>query len=83
MESLPPGFDLCSIAAGPHPDGLPPNFVNPETLAPAIITISVFLTVLAVFICSGRFWVNRHSFKWGDGTMHFWNGDSSPLLQLC
>ncbi|KAL6875001.1 hypothetical protein J3F83DRAFT_535429 [Trichoderma novae-zelandiae] len=50
---LPPGVDLCLVPAALPPPGVIPNFVNPTSLAPAIIAVSVvMLTVSTVFLAA-------------------------------
>lgn len=52
--ALPPGIDLCQISAMMPPPGVVPNFENPTTLAPAIISVSSLLTAVATVFVIGR-----------------------------
>lgn len=49
--------DLCQIPSGVSPDGVY-NFVNPDTLAPAVITVGVVLALISTTFCIGRIYVN-------------------------
>lgn len=46
MEQLPPGVPLSQIPALKPPPGVKPNFVDPVSLAPAIIAVNVVFLVL-------------------------------------
>ncbi|OTB00282.1 hypothetical protein M426DRAFT_39596, partial [Hypoxylon sp. CI-4A] len=61
--------DWCSIPAGRNPDGLPPNFENPQSLQPTFIAISSIMLTLAIIITSGRLYVNRNTFRLADYSM--------------
>ncbi|KAJ8122587.1 hypothetical protein ONZ43_g1255 [Nemania bipapillata] len=66
MSSIPPGVDLCKIPAGKAPDGWKSNLVNPETLAPATISVVTILTVWAFTFAVARFYVNWRKYKLAD-----------------
>ena len=56
--NLPPGTDLSTIPAGIPPPGVIPNFVNPPSLAPAVLGINItFMVITAIFV-SARLTVN-------------------------
>lgn len=52
-------MDLCAIPAGKPPDGVTPNFVNPPSLAPAMIAVTATLSTISVLITAGRLYVNK------------------------
>lgn len=47
MSMLPPGVPLSQIPLAVNPDGSPPNFVNPESLAPQVATVGIVFGILA------------------------------------
>lgn len=50
---LPSGVDLCQVPAAMPPPGVVPNFVNPASLATAIIAVSVvMLTISTIFLAA-------------------------------
>ncbi|KAK8113133.1 hypothetical protein PG984_013659 [Apiospora sp. TS-2023a] len=53
-------IDLCQIPAGTPPEGVAPNFVNPTTLTPALVSVGVVLGVISTVFCAGRIYVNRN-----------------------
>ena len=52
--SLPSGIDLATIPVASPPPGVTSNFVNPESLAPTIIAVSVASSVLCLLQLSAR-----------------------------
>ncbi|KAI1098021.1 hypothetical protein F4804DRAFT_325899 [Jackrogersella minutella] len=50
--------DLCTIPAGPSPDGQY-NFENPTSLTPVVISISVILLVISTTLAVLRTYMNR------------------------
>ncbi|KAK3317337.1 hypothetical protein B0T19DRAFT_405038 [Cercophora scortea] len=66
MDSLPPGYDLCAIPAGPPPAGQTSNLVNPTSLAEVTIAICVITTAAAVFFAVARMFVNWHKLTLSD-----------------
>ena len=49
--SIPPGVPLSEIPALQPPPGVTPNFVNPPTIAPALVTVNaVFLALMIVAV---------------------------------
>ncbi|KAH6653324.1 hypothetical protein BKA67DRAFT_569192 [Truncatella angustata] len=52
--SIPPGTDLCSIPAGPVPDGMTPNFIDPPDLSTATLVVGGVLTALSTTLVVGR-----------------------------
>ena len=77
MDSLPPGVPLSEIPAGKPPIGVEPNFVDPKSLANAIVTVNaVFLALMLIFITL-RVYTKAmllHSLWWDDC--------KSPVLAL-
>ncbi|KAH7114328.1 hypothetical protein B0J11DRAFT_584759 [Dendryphion nanum] len=69
MQDMFPGVDLCLIPAGVAPDGRPPNFVDPPSLQPAVISITAVMLALAFVVLAGRLFVNRKSLKISDWMM--------------
>ncbi|KAL7938507.1 hypothetical protein V8C35DRAFT_328564 [Trichoderma chlorosporum] len=64
--NIPPGADLCQIPATAPPPGVVPNFVDPISLASALIAVSaVMLTWSTIFIVA-RIWMNWGKFKLAD-----------------
>ncbi|KAI0003883.1 hypothetical protein F4779DRAFT_630576 [Xylariaceae sp. FL0662B] len=58
MASLPPNVDLCTIPAGEPPNGKVSNLIDPDTLAPATISICTILTVWAVLFAIVKLYLN-------------------------
>ncbi|KAK3317713.1 hypothetical protein B0T19DRAFT_435452 [Cercophora scortea] len=71
MGTPPPGLDPCLIPGGPVPDGVVPNFDNPESLAAVTISVCTLTTALAVFFAGTRIFVNRRKLSWGDYCVGF------------
>ncbi|KAI1390247.1 uncharacterized protein F4822DRAFT_428586 [Hypoxylon trugodes] len=51
--------DNCSIPDADPPDGITPNFINPPTMAPTLISIAVVLNVWATVFVVARLYANR------------------------
>lgn len=49
MENLPPNTDLSKLPILPNPTGEPPNFVDPPSLAHAILAIGLTMIVVSGF----------------------------------
>ncbi|MCJ1325777.1 hypothetical protein MMC10_002440, partial [Thelotrema lepadinum] len=65
MESPTLGIDWSSIPVGPNPDGSPPNFIDPPSLAPAVFVVGLVLTIVSVTVVSLRLFTNwRYTGKW-------------------
>lgn len=47
MDSLPPGIDPSTIPIAPNPNGDPPNFVDPPSLAPAVLGVGMALIIIS------------------------------------
>jgi len=47
MASLPPGVDPSQIPLAVNPNGDPPNFINPPSLAPAMLEVGVTLIIIS------------------------------------
>lgn len=78
MDSLPPGVPLSEIPAGKPPAGVKPNFVDPKSLANAIITVNaVFLALMLIFLTLRIYTkaVLLHNLWWDDC--------KSPALAFC
>ncbi|KAI2610571.1 hypothetical protein GGR54DRAFT_373308 [Hypoxylon sp. NC1633] len=65
MGSIPAGVDLCTIPIGVSPDGIY-NFINPTTLAPVNISVSIVLIALSVSLTVGRIYMNRRRLHLAD-----------------
>lgn len=57
--------DLCALPAGVSPDGVY-NFVNPPSLFPALLAVSIVLGVLSTMFVLGRLSVNRKKLRIAD-----------------
>ncbi|KAL7907121.1 hypothetical protein GGI35DRAFT_79155 [Trichoderma velutinum] len=64
--TLPPGADLCQIPAAPPPPGTVPNFVDPKSLATAIIAVSAVMLTWSTIFIAARIWMNWRNFKLAD-----------------
>ena len=62
---------LDQMPAGVPPPGVnAPNFVDPPTIAPALITVNAVLMPITALFVVGRLWSNFHSSRklgWDDG----------------
>lgn len=64
MDSLDPrlkGLDFSKIPITIPPPGVTPNFVNPQTIAPAIVAIGVVMAILTVSFVLLRLYSNHHA----------------------
>ncbi|KAM6477264.1 hypothetical protein HDV62DRAFT_373269 [Trichoderma sp. SZMC 28011] len=64
--TIPPGVDLCQIPASLPPPGVVPNFVDPESLAGAIIAVSVVMLTWSTTFVAARLWMNWRNLKLAD-----------------
>lgn len=65
MASTTAPIDLCTIPAGVSPDGVY-NFINPPSLFPPLLIVSVVLAAFSTIFVLGRLVVNRHKLKIAD-----------------
>ncbi|KAI0970123.1 hypothetical protein F4678DRAFT_462925 [Xylaria arbuscula] len=63
--ALPGSTDLCTIPAAESPDGTY-NFVNPEILGPAVVSVGVVLATISTVFGAGRLYTNRNSLHSAD-----------------
>lgn len=66
---IPPDLDLSKIPAYPPPDGMVSNFINPTTLAPAIIITSSVMVAIMVLCVVARMYAKAyvtHTVGWDD-----------------
>jgi len=47
MDSPPPNVDPSKIPLALNPNGDPPNFIDPPTLAPAVLGVGVTLIIIS------------------------------------
>ncbi|CAD6447909.1 08477ba5-09da-42d4-b787-dc070ec835d9 [Sclerotinia trifoliorum] len=66
MDHIPPGLDLCIFPAGLPPNGTTSNFENPKTLVPALISVCVIMSVVAIIFVACRLFANRKKMWWSD-----------------
>ena len=65
MESPTQGIDWSTIAIEPNPDGRPPNFKDPPSLAPAVLAVGLSLTIVSMAVESLRLFTNwRYTGRW-------------------
>ncbi|KAL6806622.1 hypothetical protein GGI42DRAFT_321698 [Trichoderma sp. SZMC 28013] len=64
--TIPPGVDLCQIPASPPPPGVVPNFVDPESLAGALIAVSAVMLTWSTIFLAARMWMNWRNLKLAD-----------------
>ncbi len=57
---------LCAFPAAIPPDGVKPNFVDPETLAPVSIAVCTLSMTAAFIFTAGRLFANRRKLAWSD-----------------
>lgn len=70
MAALPPGTDLSTIPLTPSPDGHS-NFVDPPSLAPTIVGLSIILIIISLTFLTARIYANlrssrKHTLGWDD-----------------
>jgi hypothetical protein len=75
-----PLLDLCQIPALRHPDGLEPNFDDPESLSTVAIVIACLLTAVSCVVVSGRIYANYPNFSIGDGKSNIEQIERTPLI---
>lgn len=64
--TIPPGTDLCQLPAAMPPPGVVPNFVDPESLAPALIAVSAVMLTWSTIFIAARLWMNWRDLKLAD-----------------
>lgn len=65
-DSLDPrlkGLDFSKIPISMPPPGVIPNFDNPQTIAPAILTIGIVMVILTVSFVALRLYSNHHALR--------------------
>lgn len=79
MASLPPNVDPSKTPFARNPNGDPPNFLDPPTLAPAIFIVGLTLTIISGSLVILRLVTNFKTVgKWGlDDCI------SIPIYLLC
>lgn len=66
MNSLPPNVDLSKIPIKSNPNGDPPNFIDPHSLAHAISAVGITLIVISSIFVFVRLATNfRYTGKLG------------------
>ncbi|KAI0196387.1 hypothetical protein F4808DRAFT_439918 [Astrocystis sublimbata] len=65
-SSWPPGTDLCDIPSGTPPEGVIPNFENPETLVSVLISVPILLEVILVVFTACRIFANKRNLLLSD-----------------
>ena len=73
--------DYCQLPSGVSPDG-EYNLVDPESLAPTITGISIFLTVWSTIFLAGRFFVNFRKLNAADCEYYYLTSCLHCLLDL-
>ncbi|PTB68949.1 hypothetical protein BBK36DRAFT_2315 [Trichoderma citrinoviride] len=63
---LPPGVDLCLVPAAMPPPGVVPNFDNPESLATAIIAVTVVMLTISTIFLAVRVFTNFPKYNSAD-----------------
>lgn len=58
MAAIPPGTDLSTIPLAPNPNGSPPNFVDPPSLANTILGVAIPLMVISTILVGIRLATN-------------------------
>ena len=58
MRSLPPGIDPLYIPFAPNPNGDPPNFIDPPSLAPVVLVVGVILIIISGILVTLRLGTN-------------------------
>ncbi|KAK3937250.1 hypothetical protein QBC46DRAFT_416578 [Diplogelasinospora grovesii] len=64
--SLNTSINLCQVPAAPAPDGTVSNFVNPPSLAAALMSVEGIMTAFAIFFSVARLYVNIRKLVWAD-----------------
>ncbi|KFA68504.1 hypothetical protein S40285_05399 [Stachybotrys chlorohalonatus IBT 40285] len=67
QETGAPPVDLCLVPAGTPPNGTIPNFDDPETLGPTVVSVAVVLCAISTVLTVGRLYTNMkkmHSADW-------------------
>ncbi|KAI0490489.1 hypothetical protein F4859DRAFT_508291 [Xylaria cf. heliscus] len=59
-------MDLCQIPAAPPPEGYSSNFVDPVSMAPALIGVIAVTTLWAIVFTTARIYTNSRKLGWGD-----------------
>lgn len=60
------GQDLCYFPAASPPDGVIPNFVDPESLATTTFAFGIILTSCATLVVTVRLYINWGKLNWAD-----------------
>ncbi|KAJ0123762.1 hypothetical protein J7T55_012231 [Diaporthe amygdali] len=63
------GQDLCDFPAASPPDGVIPNFVDPESLATTTFAFGIILTSCATLVVAVRLYINWGKLNWADYLM--------------
>lgn len=61
-----PDLDLCKIPAGPPPEGITSNFVNPPSLGPPVIAVMSITVAWGALFTAARLYLNFHRLRWTD-----------------
>jgi hypothetical protein len=83
---LPSGVDLCQVPAAMPPPGVVPNFVNPASLATAIIAVSVVMLTISTIFLAARVVTNFPKYNKADckiSRVHGWCRERRTKGGLC
>ena len=77
--SSTPEIDLCQIPAGPPPEGVTSNFVNPHSLGPALMAVMGITVGWGIIFTGARLYINIRKLGWSDCKPEFSMTNTSLL----